>query len=204
MSDKLILDLGCGMNKRTGMVGLDCRYWPGVDHVVDLMKDRWPVDDNSVDSVFSSHMLEHVDHGHPLHHFLREFGRVCKDGATIEIWTPHVRGRGAFLPGHVSYLDEYLWILICGRSPNIWHESMLGAWVLNEIRFQVSSETIAELKAAGVQLRFAIRHLQNVIEQFGVFATFYKNPRENIPPYRMTVSSGNRTSAAKELEPWDH
>jgi SAM-dependent methyltransferase len=202
MRDGLVLDLGCGSNKVPGTVGLDVRQVPGVDHVVDIMKSRWPIDDNSVDGIVSTHMLEHVDHGLPIHHFLREVGRVCKEGATIEIWTPHVRGNGAFLPGHTAWISEYMWMLLCAKAPNVWHESMRGAWLLNEIRFHVYQVTIDELARAAMPLDFAVRHLWGVIQQFGIFAEFTRTPREKVPELRMTVAGNDRRNVIRELPVW--
>jgi predicted SAM-dependent methyltransferase len=53
------LDLGCGLNPKEGFEGVDVRG--GVaKHVVDLFKFPWPFEDNSVDELHASHLLEHV------------------------------------------------------------------------------------------------------------------------------------------------
>lgn len=82
------LDLGCGPNKKEGHVGIDCRSFPGVDHVLDLGRDRWPFDDASVDEAHSSHMVEHLTSEQRIH-FVNELHRVMKKGAKAHIITPH-------------------------------------------------------------------------------------------------------------------
>jgi len=37
------IDLGCGGAKKEGFIGLDNVPAPGVDHVLDLLQDRFPV-----------------------------------------------------------------------------------------------------------------------------------------------------------------
>ena len=202
MDNQTVLDIGCGMSKLPGAVGFDFVKYDCVDHVLDITKDHWPVADNSVDKIYSSHFFEHFDHGHKLHFVLREIGRVCKEGATIEIWTPHARGKGAFLPGHVAWLNEYMWLALCGAKPNVWHESMCGAWLLNEIRFQVIDDTRKGLVGCGMDLCFAVRHLENVIEQFGAFATFTKTPTECVPRTRMTLAGNNKNVVISEIARW--
>jgi SAM-dependent methyltransferase len=56
----LKLDLGCGPRKQPGFTGVDVKPFPGVDHVFDVGRARWPFDDSSVEEAFSSHSLEHI------------------------------------------------------------------------------------------------------------------------------------------------
>lgn len=177
MSAPIILDIGCGHCCRPGTIGLDAVAQPGVSVVCDLIRDRWPFNDRSVDGIFSSHFLEHFDHnGHLLHHVLSEIGRVCKDGASIEIWTPHARGEGGFLAGHVSYITETFWRHVCVLFRECWRPSLNGAWQWHECRFQVQARTIDRCKASGIEMPFALLHLWQVIEQCGIFATYVANP----------------------------
>src|SRR5881396_3738761 len=95
---KLRIDLGCGSAKREGFVGLDYVDLPEVYHVLDLTTERFPFDDDSVDEVFSAHFLEHIDEPN---HVFEEIGRICRDGARIEFWTPYAWTNDAFLYGHL-------------------------------------------------------------------------------------------------------
>ena len=53
------LDIGSGMNKKEGFIGMDQYTMPGVDIVCDLGKP-WPIPDNSVIEFHCSHVLEHL------------------------------------------------------------------------------------------------------------------------------------------------
>lgn len=82
----LELDVGCGSNKRRpDLVGVDSRSCPGVDVVCDVNQGL-PFDNGTVDTIYSSHFLEHVD---DLEHTLGEFLRVLKPEGRLHIIVPH-------------------------------------------------------------------------------------------------------------------
>jgi hypothetical protein len=83
----VMLDLGCGKNKRPGYTGVDSIAFEGVDIVTNLT-EAWPWENDSVDGVASSHTLEHFTMPERCH-FARELMRVLKPGAKAEIVTPH-------------------------------------------------------------------------------------------------------------------
>lgn len=61
----LRLNLGCGnrlRNPANGWLNCDKRAGVGIDRVVDLFKVPWPFEDNSVDEVYMSHLVEHIPH----------------------------------------------------------------------------------------------------------------------------------------------
>jgi hypothetical protein len=75
----LKIDLGCGTNKRKDgeWVGVDVMDFEGVDIVMDLAKEKWPWEDDSVDEAHASHFVEHLE---PMErvHFVNELYRVLK------------------------------------------------------------------------------------------------------------------------------
>lgn len=81
------LDLGCGINKKEGFIGVDSRSFQGVDVVADLTKP-WPWADDTVDEVHCSHMVEHLTAEQRIF-FVNELYRVLKKGGTATIITPH-------------------------------------------------------------------------------------------------------------------
>jgi len=59
---KVKLDIGCGMSKPEGWVGIDVARVPGVDHVHDLWQFPWPVATSSVSEARCIHLVEHIPH----------------------------------------------------------------------------------------------------------------------------------------------
>lgn len=82
---RVIIDLGCGTRKKPGAIGLDIARVPGVDVVADVMRPL-PLKDDSVDEVYASHLIEHVD---DVLAFMGEVWRVCKPGALVYFRFPH-------------------------------------------------------------------------------------------------------------------
>ena len=159
------IDIGCGANKRNGFQGVDCVAYPGVDHVVDFAQEPLPFPDRSVDHVYSAHCLEHLT---SFHHLFREIGRVCKDGAKIEIITPYAWSNDAFILGHVAFLTELVWQHLCVHYPDDWKNSLGGRWLLNEITYIVAPDVKDEMARQGIPMAFALRYLKNVALEFRV------------------------------------
>ena len=171
------IDLGCGGAKREGFTGLDYMALPGVDHVLDLTKDRFPFDDHTVDEVFSAHFLEHIV---APNHVLSEIGRVCRDGAKIEIWTPYAFSNEAFAYGHEHFLTEAMWTQFCVSHRDLFLDMLLGRWQLKSFTYVIPVEIQADLGRNGVTLDFAVRYLKDVVEEFGVEIEF--RTEIDIPP----------------------
>jgi SAM-dependent methyltransferase len=171
------IDLGCGAAKREGFTGLDYVALPGVDHVLDLTKDRFPFDDHTVDEVFSAHFLEHIVEPN---HVLSEIGRVCRDGAKIEIWTPYAFSNEAFVYGHEHFLTEVMWTHFCVSHRDVFLDMLLGRWQLESFTSVIPIEIQADLARNDVTLDFAVRYLKDVVEEFGVEIEF--RTEVDIPP----------------------
>ncbi|WP_322795455.1 class I SAM-dependent methyltransferase [Tepidiforma sp.] len=82
---RVVIDLGCGRRKKPGAIGLDLARVPGVDILADVTRPL-PLRDNSVDEVYASHLVEHVD---DLLAFMGEVWRVCRPGALVYFRFPH-------------------------------------------------------------------------------------------------------------------
>lgn len=88
----LILDIGCGENKK-GDVGIDFRKIKGVDIVAHA--EFLPIRTESIDHVFSSHVIEHFSHQKSIS-ILKEWIRTVKRRGIVEIECPDLQAR-AFL-----------------------------------------------------------------------------------------------------------
>lgn len=82
----VILELGCGLNKQPGRIGIDRLDLPGVDIVADLEKGLPFLPDGSVDEIHSKSFLEHVDDFELL---MTEIVRVLKRGGRKHLFVPH-------------------------------------------------------------------------------------------------------------------
>ena len=82
---RIRIDLGCGTRKVAGTLGVDTVAVPGVDILADL-NSGLPFKDDSIDAVYSYHILEHMDD------FLATMGeiwRTCRPGALVYVKVPH-------------------------------------------------------------------------------------------------------------------
>lgn len=101
---KRCLDIGCGPAKRPGCIGVDRLALPGVDVVHDLGVFPWPFDDDEFDSVYASHLLEHLS---DLVRTMEEVHRILKPGGRFVVRVPYYRYEGAFRdPTHVRFFTE--------------------------------------------------------------------------------------------------
>jgi SAM-dependent methyltransferase len=81
------LELGCGAAKRDpDAIGIDILDYDGVDIVGDIFDVLKKFPDRSVDKIYSSHFLEHID---DLSGLLSEFSRVMKKDGRLSILVPH-------------------------------------------------------------------------------------------------------------------
>lgn len=85
----MILDLGCGLNKTEGAIGVDQFALPGVDVVHDLNSPPYPFADNSADQIHMNHVLEHVP---DMMMVMEEIWRVLKPEGLLHIRVPHCTG----------------------------------------------------------------------------------------------------------------
>jgi len=170
------IDIGCGVKKKPGTIGLDIRPLPGVDRVVDLTREPLPFEDSSVDSIFSSHCIEHLPD--PIHVF-KEMTRVARHGASLEIWVPYGWHDSAFLWDHHTVWNEEWFMHICQSQSWYWQPLLGARWRLRDVTFVVSRRTAVDLKLHGVDLAFALRHLTNVCSEMGVSIEIDKT---SLPP----------------------
>jgi predicted SAM-dependent methyltransferase len=83
---KIQLHLGCGEKYIPGFIHIDARKFPHIDHIASVDKlDMFK--DNSVDLVYSSHLLEHFPRN-KTEDVLREWHRVLKPGGILRIAVP--------------------------------------------------------------------------------------------------------------------
>jgi ubiquinone/menaquinone biosynthesis C-methylase UbiE len=80
------INLGCGVNEMNGFFGIDQLNLPGVAYVADLENGLSFIPDNSVDEIYSSHFLEHINNFKQL---MNEIHRCLKPDGIVNIIVPH-------------------------------------------------------------------------------------------------------------------
>lgn len=101
----LRIDLGSGETPKPGFYGLDQVAFDGVDILADLNLPLDLLPDDSVEHIFTSHALEHVEKLVPL---LSEIHRVTRHGGSFEIIVPHFSNPYYYSdPTHVRFFGLY-------------------------------------------------------------------------------------------------
>jgi SAM-dependent methyltransferase len=84
---KKVADIGCGINKVPGAIGIDAVPGPMVDVVCDLSVFPWPFEDDEFDEVTANHFLEHCVDIVPV---ICEMHRITKKNTgKLRIRSPH-------------------------------------------------------------------------------------------------------------------
>ena len=99
----IALDLGCGQLKAkaeyftenmqitpTKIIGLDIAECEGVDIVHDLTVFPYPIKDESIDAIYSSHFVEHLD-GIERMKFFNECYRILKPEGKMRLLHPYYK-----------------------------------------------------------------------------------------------------------------
>ncbi|HEV2176388.1 MAG TPA: class I SAM-dependent methyltransferase [Terriglobia bacterium] len=100
-----VLDVGCGINKRPGAIGIDRNPASRADVLCDLDRFPYPFADNSFDRILAIHVIEHVS---DVMRALEEFHRLARPGGSIRIETPHYTDYSSWCdPTHRSHLNSF-------------------------------------------------------------------------------------------------
>lgn len=111
-----LLEIGGGIRRHPlAYASLDIRH-PHNSRPIDLGVDTWPVDDGSVDSLYASHVLEHIAKGEPIFHVMAEAHRVLRPGGTFAIKVPVIGYAGctALVTDFRTYAEpthlQFIWM----------------------------------------------------------------------------------------------
>lgn len=166
-----ILDLGCGLKKSPGAIGLDVWRGSDADVVADLSGPRLPFRDNVFEKVTLTHVIEHV---WETVHLMEEIGRVSVDGAIVEGATPHFSSSGSYAdPTHCHHFAcrTFDYISFSDERPGYARRFLRLLYDPGEIRLR--TEGPAKLRKLQVRLRFnrvfawfGIERLANIFPEF--------------------------------------
>ena len=82
----VILDIGCGRNKKAGAIGIDRADLPGVDIVADAEEGLGFLPNEFADKIYAMSFLEHVDN---FENLMCEIVRVLKKDGKAIVEVPH-------------------------------------------------------------------------------------------------------------------
>jgi SAM-dependent methyltransferase len=99
-----ILDVGCGMNKYPGAIGIDRNAYTLADVIADI-DHALPFADNSFREIRAIHVIEHIA---DVIHTMEEFHRLLTPGGQAVIVTPHYTDFSSFCdPTHRWHLNSF-------------------------------------------------------------------------------------------------
>jgi ubiquinone/menaquinone biosynthesis C-methylase UbiE len=100
-----ILDVGCGINKLAGAIGIDRNPRSRADILCDLDRFPYPFRDSSFDRLQAVHVIEHVN---DVLQTMEEFHRLVRPGGSIFLVTPHYTDFSSFCdPTHRWHLNSF-------------------------------------------------------------------------------------------------
>lgn len=99
------LDIGCGLNKKPGHLGIDKLALPSVDFQHDLNIFPYPFKSDFIEEVWMDQTLEHLND--PLK-VMEELHRICQNGAPLTVGVPYFRSFYAVIdPTHRNFFSTY-------------------------------------------------------------------------------------------------
>jgi SAM-dependent methyltransferase len=81
-----VLDIGCGVNKVPGAVGMDVNPRTTADVIHDLDQLPYPFSDNQFDEIIGRHVIEHVRDPMAV---MCELHRITRNGGVVKLVAPH-------------------------------------------------------------------------------------------------------------------
>ena len=100
-----VLDVGCGINKFPGAIGVDSNPRTRADVIADINQFPLPFCDNSFSEIRAIHVIEHVSN---VIHTMEEFHRLLVPGGRAVIVTPHYTDFSSFCdPTHHWHLNSF-------------------------------------------------------------------------------------------------
>jgi len=133
-----ILDLGCGLKKVAGSIGVDNVNLDGVDVVHDLRKFPYPFDDGSFDRIHLRHVIEHFEI-EGIEEILKEAHRILVLKGVLHIAVPHVFS----IEAHSDITHRKFFTFSSGKfwdkdNPKNYYQNVSAKWQLINIWSRVT------------------------------------------------------------------
>ena len=138
------LNLGCGSKILDGYINVDKFDYYKPDIVHDLETFPYPFENNSIDEILVSHVLEHIGQSPEIFlKIIKEFYRICHHESLVKIFVPHPR-HDNFLsdPTHVRPITV-LGLQLFDRDLNLKWEKQKAAntplALINDVNFKITN-----------------------------------------------------------------
>ena len=155
-----ILDVGCGINKIAGAIGIDRIAGTKADVLVELDHFPYPFRDSAFDGLQAVHVIEHVA---DVIKTIEEFHRLVRNDGEVFIVTPHYTDFSSFCdPTHKWHLNSY--------SLRYFGEDNAGYGYYSKARFQ---EISTHVKLLSFWRLLGFELLVNAFPRFRKFWEFY-------------------------------
>jgi SAM-dependent methyltransferase len=155
-----ILDVGCGINKFPGSIGVDRNLNARADVIADLDHFPFPFADSSFREIRATHVIEHVS---DVIRTMEEFYRLLAPGGRAVITTPHYTDYSSFCdPTHRWHLNSF--------SLRYFGEDNGGYGYYSSARF---SEISTHVKLLALWRYLGFEFLVNASRRFRRFWEFY-------------------------------
>ena len=180
---KMNLNLGCGSKIYDDYVNVDKFDLYDIDIQHDLEKFPYPFDDNSVEEIILSHVLEHIGQDPAIFiKILKEFYRICKNQALINISVPHPR-HDDFIsdPTHVRPITVTGLSLFDKAQNKEWERigaanTPLGLihnlnFKIESVSYKIEDDIMSKFKEGQIDQQrfdFMIKHYNNIIKQIDI------------------------------------
>lgn len=164
------LDIGCGANKiAEDFIGID--IVPPADIVMDVSSKPLPFEDNSVDEIYCSHVMEHVENPRFV---ISQMYRVLKKGSRLILQYPHFTDARAYNQFHVSFFSSALLDFYDSGSRTT------GSKALNEAKFTILRKQIMVHKTLLLPYTYIIAEVAKFAPDFYERYLCYLAPAYNV------------------------
>jgi SAM-dependent methyltransferase len=100
-----VLDVGCGIRKQPGAIGIDRHPGSRADVLCDLDRIPYPFADDAFDGLVAIHAIEHLS---DVIGAMEEFHRLVRAGGRVRIETPHYTDFSSWCdPTHRQHLNSF-------------------------------------------------------------------------------------------------
>jgi SAM-dependent methyltransferase len=129
-----ILDLGCGLRKRPGAIGIDVNPRSQADVIHDLNRFPYPFPDNHFDEIICDNIIEHLD---DFLKVMEELHRIAKPLALVTIVVPFYSHQQAHTdPTHRHFFSVHSFDYFIDGTANVGFQYSNSKFTLLSVEFE--------------------------------------------------------------------